>query len=81
MHNYSSVMTATEQEFCRKDVLHASSVTFESQTDFKLCKEAERALVTQIQDHLLLHDLYAKTQSTYRLHHSVDTALVRIQNE
>ena len=46
-----------------------------------LCKVTERAVVTQVQDHLTEHNLYAETQSAYRRHHSVETALVRLQND
>lgn len=44
----------------------------------KLC---ERVVVQRLNKHLEHHDLLEECQSAYRKHHSVETALVRVQND
>ena len=44
-------------------------------------KLTERAVFNQTHDHLMLHDLYPKAQSSYRECHSTETALLRIKND
>ena len=46
-----------------------------------ISKVMEKAVAAQIQDYLALNNLNAPTQSAYRRHHSVETALVLVQND
>ena len=46
-----------------------------------ISKVIEKVAVTQIQEYLTSHDLLPQTQSAYRSHHSVETALLRINND
>ena len=46
-----------------------------------ISKVMEKAVAAQIQDFLALNNLNAPTQSAYRRHHSVETALVLVQND
>jgi len=46
-----------------------------------ISKLVERAADSQISDHLTTHNLLAPTQSAYRRYHSVETALLKVQND
>ena len=45
-----------------------------------LSKGIEKVVTSQIVDYLEENNLYEKFQSAYKKHHSVETALIRVQN-
>ena len=46
-----------------------------------LGKIIERAAISQFQSYMMNNDLYSKNQSAYRKSHSVETALVKVNND
>ena len=46
-----------------------------------IAKLTERAAAAQVKEYLGTHDLLPKVQSAYRKHHSVELALVKVQND
>ena len=46
-----------------------------------LSKIIEKVAVKQVQEYLTANDLYPRTQSAYRCFHSVETALLRVEND
>ena len=46
-----------------------------------ISKIIEKAVSSQILNHLKHHDLFEKHQSAYRKHHNTETALLKIQND
>lgn len=44
-------------------------------------KVMERIVSTQLNNHLLVNDLFSTFQSAYRCHHSTETAMLRITND
>ena len=46
-----------------------------------ISKITEKAVFIQVVNHLTLHHLFPGTQSAYRKHHSMDTALLKVTND
>ena len=46
-----------------------------------LSKVTEKIVLKQVEDHLDSHSLHQPTQSAYRVHHSIETALVKIHKD
>jgi hypothetical protein len=46
-----------------------------------ISKITERAVLTQLTDHMDKYDLHSPVQSAYRTNHSTETALLKIQND
>ena len=46
-----------------------------------LGKMIERVVAMQFKQHLVINNLYTKTQSAYRAFHSTETALLRVSND
>ena len=46
-----------------------------------ISKTIERIVANQLHDHLMCNNLMEKSQSAYRMFHSTETALLRVQND
>lgn len=46
-----------------------------------LGKMIERVVAMQFKHHLVINNLYTKTQSAYRVYHSTETALLRVSSD
>ena len=46
-----------------------------------ISKEVEKVVAMQLMDHITSHQLDEWFQSAYKLNHSTETALVRVQND
>ena len=69
-------------------LLKKPSLDFEIFTNFRpisgltfISKATEKVVASQLIDYLARNDLHELYQSAYKLHHSTETALLRLQND
>ena len=44
-------------------------------------KLTQKAVAVQLQEHMLVYDLFPELQNAYRQHHSIETALLKVKND